>query len=381
MFSSLLAMTLACSSTPTAAGGLGAGSQVGAPPGSPCQTTWHKQGCTSDGFGGSVRVECSAVTGTWIQIQACGFGQQCVELPDPASPTSGLRVSECQVAGGVVDAAADPTDGSGSDAGAGQDVHTLKDIGGDAPLLDVAVGAGGAQEWAFDAEPADGGPSKVLVRVSNGGSAKLTLGAISLQTTNAYMGLEFPDPKPTFPIELAALASVKLYVVYAPPPGKFDLAPGTLTVTPQGGKPAPATVPFTVKAKKKPLTVLCDDSAVTPTMDFTGVTKGKVQRSCTVINGTDQATTFIGWALAPKDTANKATVSETLGLDVFVLGPEGQKLIAAPFDLSAGGKMVYAVTFYAPADGKRADATLQAPWKRGTDAGTLSIAVLTEPGG
>ena len=75
----------------TAGGGGGGGVQtVGGAPSTACNAAVHNEGC----FNGK-RVKCDAA-GTWVEIAACGTGQYCAELADPAAPNTGKKVSECK---------------------------------------------------------------------------------------------------------------------------------------------------------------------------------------------------------------------------------------------------------------------------------------------
>lgn len=96
-----------------AATGLSGSSTVGGPPGSACNPTYAHQGCYA-----AQPVACEPGANAWKALPPCPAGASCVELPDPASPTSAKRVASCQATPGQ-DAAgpADVADTTSADLG------------------------------------------------------------------------------------------------------------------------------------------------------------------------------------------------------------------------------------------------------------------------
>jgi hypothetical protein len=151
-----------------------------------------------------------------------------------------------------------------------------------------------------------------------------------------------------------------------------------LRVIPSHDIAAQATVGFSVEQKKTGLMMLCDGGGA-PSFSFDGTKKVKFQKTCTVVNQTGAAAAFDSWSLVAKQPSQGGIVQAIFGLDVYTLDQNGQKLVQAPFTLEAGLKMVFAVTFYPPADGKVADATLVAPWNQSGNKAVLTIPVHALP--
>lgn len=89
-----LAVLAACGS---GAGGGGGSLYVGGAPNSACVASAHNEGCYL-----SQRVKCDPASGQWKLIAECPAGTTyCLESPDPASPASGRRITQCvSTAGG-----------------------------------------------------------------------------------------------------------------------------------------------------------------------------------------------------------------------------------------------------------------------------------------
>ena len=388
-----LGALIACSSPGGGGGGGFGGGYSGAPPGQPCQPTSQHEGCATSTFGGTLHVRCDPGTSSWQLVQACIAGvSSCVELPDPASPTSGRKIANCQQRFNSSDGinladavTADATTGDGNgdavegDADATVPDAALSDVGAAQPGLEATINGETMSSWQFTANASDPTPQQAFVRLSSTGSAPLVLSKITLETDNPYLSLVHANGTDQLPLKIPAGQHVQLGVRYEPAPGKVNLAAGTLRVVPAHDSSDQVKIAFTLQEKKTGVVVLCDNPGQAAYF-FKAPGSGKVQRKCTVVNATAEVLQTQSWSLMAQVPNRGAIVAAIFGLDAYVLGQDGQKLVQAPFALAAGLKMVFAVTFYPPEDGKLAAATLVAPWAQGEKTGEISIPVLFDTG-
>ncbi len=393
ILSPILLLLAAAACSPSQGGGPPAGggpAYTGGPPGGVCAPAFQNEGCTTTSFQGTLRVRCDSTSSKWVLIKACKAGvETCVELPDPASPASMSKVSQCDKAfssGDVVGAAdgATPTQDAG-DASGGvtpTDAGTLDAGGADgntapSPMLEATIDGQVVSNWVFTVSTTEPGPQQVFVRLSSVGKVPVILNKITLETENAFLKLQHDDGTENLPASLPPGEHAQLTIRYLPQGGQIDLAPGTLRVVPAHDPTAQVKIGFAIQQKKTGLLALCDDDGA-PAFHFDGSKKGKVQRTCTVVNQTGAALGFDNWILIAKQPSQGAIVKAIYGLDAYVLDQDGQKLVKAPFTLDAGLKMVFAVTFYPPADGKVGDALLVAPWNQAGKKSQLTIPVQTK---
>ena len=358
------------------------GSYSGGVPGQACQPASQHEGCVASSAGATLHVRCEAADKVWQLVATCSAGVAiCVELPDPASPTSGLKVAKCQQRFNAGDGISLP-DGASSDvAGGSADGVALADGASvsAAPALQATIDGQPLTSWQFTADAANPTPEQVFVRVSSTGGAPLILSSIVLLTDNPYLSLVHDKGTDKLPMSIPAGAHVQLGVRYEPAPGQVNLAPATLRIVPAHDVGAQVKIAFTLQEKKSGVIVLCDKPGQ-PAIYFVVPGTSKVQRTCTLVNATSSELQVKGWSLAAQVPARGDIVKAIFGLDAYVLDADGQKLVEAPFVLPAGLKMVFAVTFYPPADGKVAAATLLVPWTQGETTGELSIPVIFDVG-
>lgn len=120
---------------------------IGGAEGDLCDAELQNEGCFNKA-GAQHRMRCSATTGTWTLVAACGTAEICHQLPDPAAAEgSYAKITECQKPAAPLDAGT--TDG-GADASPGVDSGANVDAGG-------GTDAGPAQTDAAS-PPQDAGP-------------------------------------------------------------------------------------------------------------------------------------------------------------------------------------------------------------------------------
>lgn len=366
------------SSSGGAAAGPG-GAYTGGLPGQPCLPASQHEGCVAAALGGTRHVRCDPVGGVWQLVETCLAGSaNCVELPDPASPTSGPKTAKCQQTFNASDGISLPDGVSADGSSGGEDDGVSLADGASAtgsPALHATIDGESLTSWQFTADASNPTPEQVLVRVSSTGTAPLVLSSIVLLTDNPYLSLVHDKGTDALPVTIPVGAHVQLGVRYEPAPGKVNLAPATLRIVPAHDKSAQVKIAFTLQEKKSGLIVLCDKPGQ-PAIYFVAPGSKKVQQTCTLVNATSSELQVKSWTLAPQAPARGDIVNAIFGLDAYVLDTNGQQLVASPFKLAVGLKMVFAVTFYPPSDGKLAAATLLIPWEQGEKTGELSIPVI-----
>lgn len=224
----LLALALTSCSDGTSSGDASAGA--------PCVPSLQKEMCADKTDTGGERLRCDADKSTWTAISVCAVDAACQEVPDPAAPTGGRKVTFC---GAPTPVSADGNDGG---AGGGGEVAPSPD------QASVRVKIEGVEvtnytmpsPWVSGVASFDAG-----VELWNHSPANAVLNSVGWSTDNAGLSLIWSEGQPPWPLILTPGDVLHFDIRLTTNLLSDSQAKGTVQLDWQGGVAAPKKLTIT----------------------------------------------------------------------------------------------------------------------------------------